>query len=72
VWSVHQIHLDWGQARFDLRLPSRSSGSKAITTIQAIGETAVGKKVHRRARTEVVQCGLARKIAAKSWLRPLC
>ena len=51
------VHLD-GQAVRSCVLPVGSSGNKAITTIEAIGETAVGKKVQQAwLETEVVQCG---------------
>jgi isoquinoline 1-oxidoreductase alpha subunit len=51
------VHLD-GQAVRSCVLPVGSIGNKAITTIEAIGETAVGKKVQQAwLETEVVQCG---------------
>jgi len=51
------IHLD-GQAVRSCVLPVGSIGSKAITTIEAIGATAVGEKVQQAwLETEVVQCG---------------
>ena len=51
------VHLD-GQAVRSCVLPVGSIGDKAITTIEAIGETAVGKKVQQAwLETEVVQCG---------------
>jgi isoquinoline 1-oxidoreductase alpha subunit len=51
------VHLD-DQAVRSCVLPVGSIGSKAITTIEAIGETAVGKKVQQAwLDTEVVQCG---------------
>ena len=51
------VHLD-GQAVRSCVLPVGSIGEKAITTIEAIGETAVGKKVQQAwLETEVVQCG---------------
>jgi isoquinoline 1-oxidoreductase alpha subunit len=51
------VHLE-GQAVRSCVLPVGSIGDKAITTIEAIGETAVGKQVQRAwLETEVVQCG---------------
>jgi len=51
------VHLD-GQAVRSCVLPVGSIGNKAITTIEAIGETAVGKKVQQAwLEAEVVQCG---------------
>ena len=51
------VHLD-GQAVRSCVLPVGSIGNKAITTIEAIGETAVGRKVQQAwLETEVVQCG---------------
>ena len=51
------VHLD-GQAVRSCVLPVGSIGNKAITTIEGIGETAVGKKVQQAwLETEVVQCG---------------
>jgi isoquinoline 1-oxidoreductase subunit alpha len=51
------VHLD-GQAVRSCVLPVGSIGDKAITTIEAIGETGVGKKVQQAwLETEVVQCG---------------
>jgi len=51
------IHLD-GQAVRSCVLPVGSIGNKAITTIEAIGATAVGEKVQQAwLETEVVQCG---------------
>jgi isoquinoline 1-oxidoreductase subunit alpha len=51
------VHLD-GQTVRSCVLPVGSIGNKAITTIEAIGETAVGKKVQQAwLETEVVQCG---------------
>ena len=51
------VHLG-GQAVRSCVLPVGSIGDKAITTIEAIGETAVGKKVQQAwLATEVVQCG---------------
>ena len=51
------VHLD-GQAVRSCVLPVGSIGDKAITTIEAIGEMAVGKKVQQAwLETEVVQCG---------------
>jgi isoquinoline 1-oxidoreductase subunit alpha len=51
------VHLD-GQAVRSCVLAVGSIGNKAITTIEAIGETAVGRKVQQAwLETEVVQCG---------------
>ncbi len=51
------VHLD-GQAVRSCVLPVGSIGNKAITTIEAIGETAVGRKVQQAwLEAEVVQCG---------------
>jgi len=51
------VHLE-GQAVRSCVLSVGSIGNKAITTIEAIGETAVGKKVQQAwLETEVVQCG---------------
>ena len=51
------VHLD-GQAVRSCVLPVGSIGNKAITTIEAIGETAIGRKVQQAwLETEVVQCG---------------
>jgi isoquinoline 1-oxidoreductase alpha subunit len=51
------VHLD-GQAVRACVLPVGSIGDKAITTIEAIGATAVGRKVQQAwLETEVVQCG---------------
>jgi len=51
------VHLD-GQAVRSCVLPVGSVGDKAIVTIEAIGETAVGRKVQQAwLDTEVVQCG---------------
>jgi isoquinoline 1-oxidoreductase alpha subunit len=51
------VHLD-GQAVRSCVLPVGAIGNRAITTIEAIGETAVGKRVQQAwLETEVVQCG---------------
>jgi isoquinoline 1-oxidoreductase alpha subunit len=51
------LHLD-GQAVRSCVLPVGSIGDKSITTIEAIGETAVGRNVQQAwLQTEVVQCG---------------
>jgi len=51
------VHLD-EQAVRSCVLPVGSIGNKAITTIEAIGETAIGRKVQQAwLETEVVQCG---------------
>jgi isoquinoline 1-oxidoreductase alpha subunit len=51
------VHLD-GQAVRSCVLPVGSIGDKAIRTIEAIGETAVGRKIQQAwLETEVVQCG---------------
>jgi isoquinoline 1-oxidoreductase subunit alpha len=51
------VHLD-GQAVRSCVLPVGSIGNKAITTIEAIGEMAIGRKVQQAwLETEVVQCG---------------
>ena len=51
------VHLD-GQAVRSCVLPVGSIGSKAITTIEAIGATPAGKKLQQAwLETEVVQCG---------------
>jgi isoquinoline 1-oxidoreductase alpha subunit len=51
------VHLD-GQAVRSCVLPAGSIGTKAITTIEAIGETPVGRKVQQAwLDTEVIQCG---------------
>jgi isoquinoline 1-oxidoreductase alpha subunit len=51
------VHLD-GQAVRSCVLPVSAIGASAITTIEAIGETAVGKRVQQAwLETEVVQCG---------------
>jgi isoquinoline 1-oxidoreductase alpha subunit len=51
------VHLD-GQAVRSCVLPVSSIGDKAIVTIEAIGDTVVGKKVQQAwLQTEVVQCG---------------
>jgi isoquinoline 1-oxidoreductase alpha subunit len=51
------VHLD-GQAVRSCVLPVSAIGGKAITTIEAIGETAAGRKIQQAwLETEVVQCG---------------
>jgi isoquinoline 1-oxidoreductase alpha subunit len=51
------VHLD-GQAVRSCVLPVGSIGNRAITTIEAIGETAVGRRIQQAwLETEVIQCG---------------
>lgn len=51
------VHLD-GQAVRSCVLPVSAIGGKAITTIEAIGQTAAGRKIQQAwLATEVVQCG---------------
>src|ERR1700681_302856 len=51
------VHLD-GQAVRSCVLPISAIGGKAITTIEAIGETAAGRSIQQAwLETEVVQCG---------------
>jgi isoquinoline 1-oxidoreductase subunit alpha len=51
------VHLD-GQAVRSCVLPVAAIGDKAITTIEAIGATPIGKKVQRAwLEAEVIQCG---------------
>jgi len=51
------VHLE-GQAVRSCVLPVRSIGSGAITTIEAIGATAVGKRIQDAwLEVDVVQCG---------------
>jgi isoquinoline 1-oxidoreductase alpha subunit len=51
------VHLD-GQPVRSCVLPVSSVGSKAVTTIEAIGETPVGKAVQKAwLDVDVVQCG---------------
>ncbi len=51
------VHLD-GQAVRSCVLPVRAIGGKAITTIEAVGETPSGRKIQQAwLDVDVVQCG---------------
>jgi isoquinoline 1-oxidoreductase alpha subunit len=51
------VHLD-GQAVRSCVLPVRAIGDKAITTIEAVGKTASGRKIQQAwLDVDVVQCG---------------
>jgi isoquinoline 1-oxidoreductase alpha subunit len=51
------VHLDGKPVRSCV-LPVSAVGTRAVTTVEAVGETAIGKKVQEAwLGTEVVQCG---------------